>query len=394
LRVWVHAQRISGKISLETAKNRLGQATANKPNGPIIWVHAASLGELSAIRPFLSYLSQSNTDPSVLITTNNPAALGIAASWPDIPAILQTAPLDLPSVLTKFLNHWQPSAFLNVETEVWPNRFTALGKRGIPCVGLNARLSNGTARRLAKIGPAIGLRFFKSIYAQNEPSAANFRNLLGPDCTIEVIPNFKSMVALPDTDSALLAKFVRTKTILAASTHSGEDAQIIAAFAKLAAKDEELKLIIAPRHPKRTTEVNDLTTDAGFVPKPLNSEANTRVYVVDTLGQLPQLYALASVTFIGGSLVPDIGGHTPYEPIRANSAIVTGNMTANFAYEFATLQALNACIVTQNTNFADDLGTALQIAETLAANARAALPPVENSHKLFDRIVADLDLTS
>jgi 3-deoxy-D-manno-octulosonic-acid transferase len=352
------------------------------------------LGELSAIRPFLRYLSQKHADQTILITTNNPAALDIAAGWPDVPAILQTAPLDLPSALTKFLNHWRPSAFLNVETEIWPNRFNALGKRGIHCVGLNARLSNGTAKRLAKAGPAVGLQYFKSIFAQNETSAVNFRAILGPDYAIEVIPNFKSMVILPETDPTLMARFDRPKTILAASTHPGEDAQIIIAFAALSAKDKDLKLIIAPRHPNRTAEVNAIAMGAGFAPQTLNSDQNAKVYVVDTLGQLPQLYTLAAVTLIGGSLVPDIGGHTPYEPIRANSAIVTGNMTANFTFEFATLQTHNACIMTQTDTLAKDLETALHTADTLAAKARTALPPVENPYGLFDRIIADLDLTS
>ena len=236
LRIWVLAQRVTGKISPQIAQNRLGRTTVPKPDAPVIWVHAASLGELSSVRPFLSHLCETRPNHRLLITTNNPAALDVAAQWPEIPAILQSAPLDIPAVLRRFLDHWQPVAFVNVETEVWPNRFTTLAARNIPCIGLNARMSARSAKRFAKVGPSIGLHHFKAIFAQNASSADNFRKVLGPKAMIECVPNFKSMVKLPTTDPALASRFDRKNTILAASTHEGEDAVILSGFCQIGRK--------------------------------------------------------------------------------------------------------------------------------------------------------------
>ena len=391
LRTWVWAQRTRGTISANVADNRLGHATFARPNNAVIWVHAASLGELSAVRPFLRHLIETKPNYSLLITTNNPAALEIAAGWRDIPAILQTAPLDIPAVIKKFLNYWRPVAFVNIETEVWPNRFRELAKRNIPLIGLNARMSKNSAERFSKLGPSVGLNHFKAIFAQNEASAQNYRRFLGPESQIEIIPNFKSMVQLPATDPNLVAQFDRSKTILAASTHPGEDEIILAAFSKMLKQDKKLKLIIAPRHPNRAMEVKSNIKLAGFNAQTLYSSTPSSVFIVDNLGQLPKLYALASVTFVGGSLVPNIGGHTPYEPIRAESAIVTGQETTNFASEFASLSEAQACLITAPDTLAENLQKALNIASILTQNASKTLPVLDDPKALMSKISAALD---
>ncbi|MEJ6707605.1 MAG: glycosyltransferase N-terminal domain-containing protein [Amylibacter sp.] len=393
LRIWVLAQRVTGKITPQTAQNRLGRATTPKPDAPVIWIHAASLGELSSVRPFLSHLCETQPNHRLLITTNNPAALGVAAQWPKIPAILQTAPLDIPAVLRNFLHHWQPVAFVNVETEVWPNRFAALAARNIPCIALNARMSAKSAKRFTKIGQSIGLHHFKAIYAQNASSAENFRKVLGPKAMIDGIPNFKSMVKLPNTDPVLVSRFDHKNTVLAASTHEGEDVIILSAFSKLAAKDKALKLIIAPRHPDRCADIFKIAQDMGFTPKPLNDPSETNIYIVEQLGQLPQLYALSAATFVGGSLVPGIGGHTPYEPIRAESAIITGEFTNNFFSEYAALNDATACQITDPETLRQAFAKALENPSQYANNARAILPPVENSDALFAKIIRSMGLT-
>ena len=391
LRFWVWTQRTRGIISAHVADNRLGRPTISRTNKPVIWIHAASLGELSAVRPFLVHLVQTKPNHCLLITTNNPTALDIAAGWRDIPALLQTAPLDIPSVVEKFLNYWHPMAFVNIETEVWPNRFRALAKHNIQSIGLNARLSTKSAKRFAKLGSSVGLHHFKVIFAQNETSAQNYQNILGPDSQVEVIPNFKSLVQLPATDQNFAAQFDRCKTILAASTHPGEDEIILTAFSKLVAQDNTLKLILAPRHPHRATEINSMTKLAGLVPKILGSTTSGSVCIVDSLGQLPHLYGLASVTLVGGSLVPNIGGHTPYEPIRAHSAIVTGQETANFVSEFTRLNAAKACIITKPDMLDTALQKALESAETLAQNASRTFPEIYDPKTLLNKISTALN---
>ena len=123
----------------------------------------------------------------------------------------------------------------------------------------------------------------------------------------------------------------------------------------------------------------------------LGQDRNARVHIVETLGQLPQLYALASVTIVGGSLVPGVGGHTPYEPIRADSAIISGQSTANFATEFEALDAANAGLLAQPNTLSNAMIAALENSQALAETARTILPPIENPDHILAKLTADLD---
>lgn len=374
--------------------HRFGFGMAVASDQPVVWIHAASLGELTAVRPFLSYLAKNHSGNQLLITTNNPAALDVARRWPELRATFQAAPLDLPFVLKRFLRHWDPVAFINIESEIWPNRFAALISRSVPAIMLNARLSDKSVARYRVLGASrVGFPLFRQIFAQNEDSAQNFKTIGIAEDQVETIPNFKSLVALPEPDSRLINMFERSKTILAASTHVGEDIEILKAFAKLRHADPQLRLIHAPRHPERATEVAQLAHDLGLSTGMLSgSIAGASVIIVDSLGELQRLYALASVAFVGGSLLAGIGGHTPYEPIRAGAAIVTGQFTDNFVAEYEKLRKNNACCVTDIVKLDTDLQSALTNAPAMAVAASQVLPVFDQPETLFHRIAAHLEL--
>lgn len=389
---WVLVSRLTGKISPQTAANRMGRATVAKPQKQIIWIHAASLGELTAIRSFLEYLTKTKPQFQLLITTNNPAALNVAKNWPNLCAVLQSAPLDLPFVLARFLDHWQPVCFINVETEIWPNRFAALAQRNVCIIGLNARLSDRSMKRLKSLPATHGLQNFTYIFTQNESSKRNFDALLKNKVPVQTLPNLKSSIVLPTTPPDLVAKFDRSNTILAASTHEGEDALILNAFSNLLKTRPDIQLIIAPRHPKRANDVLKLAHQKNLKADFLNKGVLAQVHVVAELGKLPELYALASVTLVAGSFIPDIGGHTPYEPVSGESAIITGPFTENFTAEYELLQKNSACLVTPPHGIAEAISQAFSNGEQMVSNAQKTIPSQNDVDQLFATIIDKMEL--
>lgn len=391
---WVVFQVVLGKSSIQTGKNRLGLATETAKGHPVIWLHAASLGELTSIKPFLLFLAQTRPDHRLLITTNNPTALAAAEAWTDLPTILQSAPVDLPFVLRRFLNHWQPVAFINIESEIWPNRFKTLKRKNIPSIMLNARISAKSTKRLTAFGvEALGLSLFKHIYAQNTASADNFRNIGVTTEQVETIPNFKSLVTLAPPDPKMLERYDRANTFLAASTHEGEEALILNAFATDWHQNPNLRLILVPRHPNRVKAVEAICQQIGLKVSIYGDDQQPGVVsLVDSLGSLQRIYPLAAVTFVGGSLVPDVGGHTPYEPIRAGSAIVSGPFHHNFDEEYVALSASGGCLITPVADLANTLRDAARNSDTMARAAQNTYPSAANPEDLFAAVAQKVGL--
>ncbi|WP_157888343.1 3-deoxy-D-manno-octulosonic acid transferase [Neptunicoccus sediminis] len=394
LLVWVALQVLLRQSSVETAKNRLGFATVKASGKPVIWLHAASLGELTSIKPFLLYLARDFPDHALLITTNNPAALKAARAWADLPTVLQSAPLDLPFAINRFLAYWSPVGFVNIESEIWPNRFASLAKKNIPSIMLNARLSDRSAERLSKFGAQpLGLRHFNQIYAQDAGTADNFAKLGVPQERIRTIPNFKSLVTLPPPDPRMKTRYDRDNTVLAASTHEGEEPVILDAFKTLCAQNPNLRLILVPRHPNRVPVVMKAARDralmVGIYGENIEPE---QVTVVDSLGSLQRIYPLAKITFVGGSLVQGIGGHTPYEPLRAGSAILSGPYHSNFKQEYETLSEKESCIVADKDGLAEALAAALARGDDMATTAQQVYPSAADPTVLFNDIAQKVGL--
>lgn len=394
--LWLQAA--FGKVTPEVARNRRGYPTAQVPDGPVIWVHAASLGELTAVRPVLRHLSGRYPRHHLLVTVNNPRALSVAEGWPDVRLIGQAAPADVPRMVRRFLRAWQPVAFINVEAELWPNRFAAIADARIPAIFLNARLSDKSLGMVKRFGTsAMHLDHFSHFFAQSAATTANLQALGLPAERIETTENLKALVELPEPHGPLARLLDRSDTILAASTHAPEEASVLQAFRRLRGDRPELTLILSPRHPRRAEEVAELVRRIGLTPLLLSrvSAQTDRdvVIVADGLGEQPALYGLAAVTFVGGSLPEDIGGHTPYEPIRAGSAIVTGPNVAKNAAEYAALVDGGGCVVAEDASgLAAALATALVDAAAISARADAALPTPADPEGLFARIAQKLEL--
>ena len=350
-----------------------------RANGPVLWLHAASNGELASARGAVAAILGRHPDLGVVVTTNTLTGRALAESWALPRLTARLAPADTPGAVRRFLDALRPVALVVVENELWPERLARCASRGIPVLVLGARMSAGSSRNWARFRK-LAARVIGSLSwlsAQDADSARRFVALGLAETRLGPVINLKAAFAAARQASVL--PFPRPDTVLAASTHPGEEAVVLAAFRAARAQNPALRLILAPRHPRRSAEIARLITGAGLAfatrSKGEAPEADTQVYLADTMGEMDLWYAAAGMTFVAGSL-SDLGGHTPYEPAAHGSAILHGPDVANSAPAYAALHAAGAAVRVAGT---EDLAREiLRLADPalqarLAEKARTAL---------------------
>ncbi|GGC26265.1 hypothetical protein GCM10011504_00660 [Siccirubricoccus deserti] len=347
LRPFLRRRAARGKEIATRLPEREGEGAA-RPPGRLLWLHAASVGETMSILPLLSALAARAPDLNLLVTTVTVTGAELLAQRlpPELaPRVLHRfLPLDVPGWVSRFLDGWRPDAAALVESELWPNLIAALAARGTPLALVNARFSARAARRW-RLAPGLGremMAAFRLVLAQSEADAARLRDLGAP--LVEIPGNLKEaappLPADPVKLAALRTAIGARPVFLAASTHPGEEAVVMAAHRLLAPAHPGLLTVIVPRHPARgaaiAAEAGGLAVSrraTGALPTP-----HTMVHVADTLGELGLFYRLASACLVGGSLVPH-GGQNPLEPARLGCPILLGPHTWNFADPVARLLA-------------------------------------------------------
>ena len=333
-----------GKEDAARLGERLGQPVRSRPTGPLVWAHAASVGETNAILPVLAALASARPDVSLLLTTVTVTSAEIAAARLPRSAMHQYVPLDAPSFVGRFLDHWRPDVAIFTESEIWPTLLLETAARSIPLVLANARMSDRSYRRWRRSPrtAAALLGRFAAILAQNDMLRRRFLELGGRH--VELAGNLKIDAPPPPVDTArqtaLAAALAGRPHWLAASTHDGEEAIVLDAHGHIAAGRDRLVTIIAPRHPERGPAVAALARAKGLtvarrslgeLPGP-----DTDVYVADTLGELGTLYATCPIAFVGGSLAQR-GGQNPIEAIHHGSAVLAGPSRESFADTYNAL---------------------------------------------------------
>lgn len=329
--------------------------TAPAQHRPHVWLHAASNGELASARPVIEALRAARPDLALLVTCNSASGVALAQDWG---LAAQLAPFDLGWVMRRFQRRWGVVAQITMEAEVWPNRVLLCPG---PVIVLGARLTAGTARMWTRLGGTAQRVLGKVtlLSAQDAASAERFRALGLPASALGPVVDLKALYAPPadlTPDADVRQSFERSATWLAASTHDGEEDVIIAAHLAARQSWPELRLILAPRHPRRADEVAAALRGAGlgFARRALG-ETGAEVLLADTLGEMALWYQLAGIVFVGGTLT-DRGGHTPYEPAAFGAALLHGPDVANFTQAYARLQAAGAATCVRD---ADSLAAAL-----------------------------------
>lgn len=360
------------------ARQRLGGESGGARRGAVLWLHGASNGELTAARPLIDALLARDPRLTLLVTCNTVTGHDMVYDWDLEQVEPRLAPLDYRLVLQRFIGDWQPEALILIENELWPNRMAMMAAKTRPVVVVSARMSARSAAVWRRI-PGLARRVMGTIAflsAQDSASEARFRALgLAPD-RIGAALNLKHDTTAGSFDNAEKARlarvFRRGDTVLAASTHEGEEAGLLRGFRAALDTRPGLKLILAPRHPRRSGEIAALIAKEGlrFATRSKNEEPGpaTQVYLADTMGEMPLWYELAGTAFVGGSLAPR-GGHTPFEPAAHGCALLHGPHLENFAETYAALQREGASrLVTGSDSFAE----ALAALDTAARNDMTA----------------------
>ncbi len=324
----------AGKEPLERISERKGHPSQPRPEGPLIWVHAASVGEAQSALVLIRNLLNNHPAWAVMITTGTlTSAQMLEKTLPDR-AFHQFFPLDHPKWVARFLDHWRPDVCLWMESELWPNMLMEINARNIPAALVNARLSERSFRNWKQLGDTAArlLRAFSVILAQTPDDQARFRSLGGVH--VMMTDNLKySAAPLPfDTkDLAALQNATAGRPLwLYASTHKGEEALACRVHKVLSQVLPDILTIVVPRHPARRDEIVSTCTAAGL-PHVLRGEnkqlpdSHTAVYIADTMGELGLFYTLSPLALIGRSFSDDGGGgHNPIEPAQLGCAVLYG----------------------------------------------------------------------
>jgi len=367
-----------GKEDAARISERRGVASLPRPDGKLIWIHAASVGESQSSLALIAKLLEAEPETHVLQTTGTMTSAHLMQERLPPRSFHQFVPVDRLSWVRAFLDHWQPDIALWMESELWPNLVQETARRNIPSVLVNARMSrrsfgrwrrfSGTARKL--------LGTFSLCLAQTEEQADFLRHLGASP--VQYLGNLKfSAAALPAELSALSnakAELGDRPLWLAASTHPGEEEMAADVHDRLSMEWPDLLTVIVPRHPARGDEIAKALRARG---RSVSLESSGDgfagdIYVADTLGELGFFYRLVTVAFIGGSMASH-GGHNPLEAAQLDCAVVLGPDMGNFATVASELlDAGGALQVSDGVAVADAVAKLLRDPAAQARQAAAA----------------------
>jgi 3-deoxy-D-manno-octulosonic-acid transferase len=350
-----------GKEIASRLDERRGLPTANRPRGPLVWLHGASVGELASVYPLIQRICAQSVN--VLVTSGTVTSARLAAQRLPRGAFHQFVPLDTPRYVRRFLDYWRPELALFVESDLWPNLILELSDRGVPAILVNGRLSESSYRRWRRLPGTIAalLDRLDMVLAQTTEDARRYAELGAPH--VITTGNLKLDVPAPAANSealqSALAAIGSRPMIAATSTHAGEETAIIDAHCQLRASYPGLLTVIAPRHPDRGTGIAQIAAvvrlNAALRSRGELPRADTDIYIADTMGELGMIYRLAPIVFIGGSLVRH-GGQNPIEAAKLGAAILHGPHVWNFAEIYSALDRAKGAVA---VNSFDDLAPRL-----------------------------------
>lgn len=324
-----------------------------------IWIHTVSVGETIAATPFIKALKQQYPNIPIVITTTTSTGAEQAEKLSAI-AEHRYMPLDFPFAVKGFVKAIRPQIMLIMETELWPNTLHHVAKSGIPITVINARLSERSALRYQKFQSIFNLlaRHIDQVLCQHQDDADRFIRLGIATERVSVTGSLKFDIDIADSvttsGQALRQQLGQKRSVwVAASTHHGEDEQVLMVHQALLQQDPNALLILVPRHPERFNDVHQLCLSQGFTAaRRTQTSANvehTQVYLADTMGEMLVLLAASDVCFMGGSLLGDkVGGHNLLEPAALGLPCIIGPSYYNFTDITEQLTQAKAALICQN----------------------------------------------
>lgn len=341
-----------------------GRETFELPNfRKTIWVHAVSVGEVIASIPLIQEMMRKTPSVQVILTTVTDTGQKVAKERLAGSVRIFYLPFDLPSCIRRFIEMVRPYLYISIETEIWPNLFRLLKKEGIPILIMNGRISKDSFKGYRKI-----LFFMKRIFdnvdlfcMQEAIYGERIKALGISEDRIRITGNFKFDIRIDEYRHDWV-NYLHRPVILAGSTHEGEEDMILKAYERLKKDIGDMALIIAPRHPERFGEVEEIIKKRGlrYINRSriddivdITTLRDTSVILVDVIGELASLYSACDIAIIGGSFSAR-GGHNPLEPAFWGKPILCGEDMSNFPFidEFYRNEA---AIRTSEYNLYNDL---------------------------------------
>lgn len=338
LRFVLKKQALRRGIPEERHQEFWGNPTEVKKNIHI-WGHAVSVGETRSLLTLLDFLAKRYPDWHFLVTTTTATAAHIVKTHNAPYIIHQYLPFDVPSWIDNFLNFWQPKSVIFIEQEIWPNIIFACRQKNIPMGLVNGKLTEKSLKKWQKIRSTAKYltNAFQVILAQSEQDRIRLQSICDEKQKVVYGGNLKLAAAPLQSNKYELQNLKRMidhrPFWLAASLHVGEEQFVLEAHKKVVKDYPKGLVIIVPRHPNMTHKYQEacqrLALTYAIRSKKDVITPSTQVYIADTLGELGTFYALSSIVLVGGSLVPNIGGHNPIEPAHLDTAILIGPYTHN-----------------------------------------------------------------
>ena len=340
LPLYLWKDRATGKYRA-SFRERLGRLPPglDRHGRPAVWVHAVSVGEVLTARPLVRALKQRLPAHAVIVSTTTVTGQALARRTLGEADAVFYAPFDWPGPVRKAIRAARPALLVLVETELWPNLIRGAKRHGARVAIVNGRISPRSFGRYRLVKPALRrvLSEMDLFLMQAEAHADRIRTLGAPGPRVRVTGNLKFDALDPSPPDGALVRLLldgqpERCLWVAGSTVPGEEEHVLAALREVRARVPQLRVVLAPRHPERSGDVSALVDKAGFVVDrrtALQDPWTGDVLVLDTLGELAQVYALATVVFVGGSLEPH-GGHNVLEPAVAGKAVIVGPHMQNF----------------------------------------------------------------
>jgi 3-deoxy-D-manno-octulosonic-acid transferase len=370
---------------------------------PVIWVHAVSVGETIAAAPLVRALLRRNPGIPILMTAMTATGSARARALFGDKVLYAFSPHDTPGAVRRFVDRVQPRALVIMETELWPNMIALSHRRNVPIFLINARLSERSSRKYKRVASLVQplLQSIRWIAAQAQEDANRFLGIGATPASVSVTGSIKFDVEISDQTRAealaLREKLGRNRPVwIAASTHEGEDRQILEAHQAILVRHPSAKLVIVPRHPERFSDVAGLVTSMGLTLERRSHQLEApedaplpdcEVYLGDTMGELLMLYGVSDAAFVGGSLI-ERGGHNPLEPAAWGLPVLSGPHIFNFETIYNQLSTGQGCFRTPSAQALAECVTELfEDREAASRSGQNALAVVNANRGALERVV-------
>ncbi len=339
--VYLKRRMAQGKEDPVRFPERMGMASVERPQGRLVWLHGASVGECLSLLPLIDRLLERGL--KVLLTSGTVTSAQMMAQRLPTGAIHQYVPVDRPAWVRRFLDHWRPDLVLWAESDFWPNLLAQISHDKVPLILVQGRVSPRSLKGWKKAPGFIAtmLGRFDLCLGQTPGDADRLGQLGGRDC--RCLGNLKQAVPPLPCDAEELERLRHLvgsrPSWLAASTHPGEEVLVARVHQALLGRFPDLLTIIVPRHAHRGPEIRDLLADCRL--RSAGDDPQGGVYIADTMGELGLFFRLCPIVFMGKSLLAE-GGQNPFEPARLGAAVLFGPRMSNFTDMVASMRAVGA----------------------------------------------------